>query len=321
MVASPPSNFFEVQVTQTTELALGIHGFELRLPDGSELPEFTPGAHIEVQTPSGLVRKYSLYNSALERERYQIAVKREPESRGGSASMVEQVSMGSKLLVSEPIQAFGLAPRAREHLLIAGGIGITPILAMARWLQETDAGRFKLIYCTRNAESTAFLDELSQPEWQGLVTFHHDAGDPEQALDLWPWLETPKARHVYCCGPRGLMDAVRDMSGHWPTSSVHFESFGAENRDTRNNTAFTVHLARSGKTLVVDANQSILDAVRDQGVSVPSSCESGTCGSCRIRLLEGTAEHRDMVLLPEEQDEQIMVCVSRARSDSLTLDL
>ena len=310
-----------LQVASRREIARGIHEFELRQPDGSELPEFAPGAHLDVLTPSGLVRKYSLCNSALERDCYRIAVKHEAASRGGSASMAEQLQVGDTLPCGLPDNAFALAPKARQHLLIAGGIGITPILAMARWLKETGEGRFKLVYCSRDADTTAYLDELQTPEWRGLVTVHHDGGDPDQMLDLWPLLENPKGAHVYCCGPRGLMESVRDMTGHWPAGSVHFESFGAEARDTRANTPFTIHLARHGVTLPVAADQTILEVVRDHGIAVPSSCESGTCGSCRTRLLDGQADHRDMVLLPEEHDDTIMVCVSRACSAELTLDL
>lgn len=311
----------QLRVADAREIARDIHLFELRAPDGADLPEFTPGSHLEVLTPAGLVRKYSLCNSAFERERYLIAVKREADSRGGSASMAEALKVGDTLPVGLPDNAFALSSKARQHLLIAGGIGITPVLAMARWLKDSGEGRFKLVYCTRDAAGTAFLEELTSPEWRAQVTLHHDGGDPEQALDLWPLLENPKGAHVYCCGPRGLMEAVRDMTGHWPGGSVHFESFGAENRDTRNNTPFTVRLERSAMTVTVPADRSILDVVREHGVAVPSSCESGTCGSCRTRLLAGQADHRDMVLMPEEQDDNIMVCVSRACSDELTLDL
>ncbi len=310
-----------LEVSDAREIARGIHRFELRHPEGQELPEFTPGSHIEVQTPAGLVRKYSLSNCATERDRYVIAVKREPDSRGGSASMAEQLEVGHMLPVGLPDNAFELSPKARHHLLIAGGIGITPILAMARWLRETGEAKFKIVYCSRDADSTAFLDELGGDDWRGLVTIHHDGGDPDEAFDLWPLLENPKGGHVYCCGPRGLMESVRDMTGHWPGGSVHFESFGAETRDTRNNTPFTVELAQQGVSLEVPADRSILDVVREHGVQVSSSCESGTCGSCRTRLLAGEADHRDMVLMADEQDDQIMICVSRARSPQLTLDL
>jgi phthalate 4,5-dioxygenase reductase subunit len=159
-------------------------------------------------------------------------------------------------------------------------------------------------------------------ERRGRVTIHHDEGDPARAYDLWPVLEQPKGAHVYCCGPRGLMEAVRDMTGHWPSSAVHFEDFGIGGAQaTADSRPFTVRLARSGRELTVPATASLLDTLRGHGVRVASSCESGTCGSCRTGLLDGEADHRDLVLAEHERHCNIMVCVSRARSNMLVLDL
>jgi phthalate 4,5-dioxygenase reductase subunit len=239
--------------------------------------------------------------------------------------MVDEVQAGDLLSVSAPRNNFELHPRANKFLFIAGGIGITPILSMMRHLKKRavaqEQAQFKLIYCTRDVQSTAFLAELSGPEFAGLVQVHHDHGDIAQALDLWPAFETPGDAQVYCCGPRGLMDAVADMSGHWPFGSIHFESFGVDASAYAANTAFTVRLAKSGITVPVTAEQSILQALRAGGHRVPSSCESGTCGSCRTGLLSGDVEHRDMVLGDGEKADQIMVCVSRASSGELVLDL
>ena len=180
---------------------------------------------------------------------------------------------------------------------------------------------FKLIYCTRDAQSTAFLPELKASEFAQHVQLHHDHGDMNNALDFWPVFEAPTKTHVYCCGPRGLMDAVADMSGHWPSGSVHFESFGVDASTYAANTAFTVHLQKTGTTLTVAADQTILQALRGAGLRVASSCESGTCGSCKTRLVAGEVEHRDMVLSDDEKADHIMVCVSRAKSPELVLDL
>jgi phthalate 4,5-dioxygenase reductase subunit len=156
------------------------------------------------------------------------------------------------------------------------------------------------------------------------VTLHHDGGDPARSFDLWPLLEKPgsvNGQHLYCCGPKPLMDAVRDMSGHWSAAAVHFESFGADTAPRADDSAFDVQLARSGLQFSVPAGRTLLQELRSRGVAVPSSCESGTCGSCRTGLLGGEADHRDLVLLDEQKPSQIMVCVSRARSAPLVLDL
>ncbi|MDB5937732.1 MAG: oxidoreductase [Polaromonas sp.] len=313
-------DFFSVRVVRKEAVAQGIYLFELRHPDGESLPAFTPGAHLTVQVPSGARRNYSLCSDPADTGHYQIAVKRDEAGRGGSVSMADDVQVGQLLQVSWPRNNFGLAERATDFIFVAGGIGITPILSMMRHLKNTGNDRFKLYYCTRDAGSTAFLAHL-QSEFPGQVQIHHDNGDMDQALDLWPVFEKPGAAHVYCCGPRGLMDSVEDMSGHWPSGSVHFESFGVDAKAFAEDKPFDVRLARTGATVHVGAGQSILEALRGAGLRVPSSCESGTCGSCKTRLVSGDVEHRDMVLLEEERLEHIMVCVSRAKSGELVLDL
>lgn len=308
-------------VAARREIARDIFSFELRDPEGAELPEFTPGAHIDVRAPNGTTRKYSLCNDASERHRYVIAVRREAAGTGGSVSLIDEVPPGSRLNVTAPRNDFELPPRASEFLFIAGGIGITPIMAMVRHLMSAGTARFKLYYCTRSPEDTAFLEELSAPEMRGRVVFHHDDGDPERSLDLWPLLERPRDAHVYCCGPRSMLEAVRDMTGHWSSGRVHFESFAdAASIRTSHDRPFRVRLARSGRIVDVGGDESILEALRAAGLTVPSSCESGTCGTCRTRLVAGVADHRDLVLSDAERDSDIMVCVSRAVSEELTID-
>ena len=314
-------DFFRLKVAQKKKLAEGIYLFELRDPEGAELPAFSAGSHLTVEVPMGARRNYSLCSNPADRDFYQIAVKRDATGRGGSISMVDDVKEGDMLSVSAPRNNFELHPRANKFLFVAGGIGITPILSMMRHLQAQGNEQFKLIYCTREPESTAFLEELQAPEFAGKVEVHHDHGDINNALDFWPVFESPTNAHVYCCGPRGLMDSVADMSGHWPSGAVHFESFGVDAGAYAANTAFKVRLQKSGETVPVSAEQSILEALRGAGVRVPSSCESGTCGSCKTALLAGEPEHRDMVLSDEEKENHIMVCVSRARSAELVLDL
>jgi phthalate 4,5-dioxygenase reductase subunit len=310
-----------LRLTRKEEIAKDIFELEFRRADAADLPAFTAGAHVQVQVPNGSLRKYSLCNDPAERQRYVIAVKHESAGRGGSRSLIEDANIGDDLLVSEPVNNFGLPRRTQAFVLIAGGIGITPIMSMIRQLRNEPDKQFRLYYCTRAPDVTAFRDELSAPELRSKVKIHHDDGDSSKALDLWPILEQRKnLAHLYCCGPRALMEAVRDMSGHWPPSAVHFEAFGdAETRKT-DDRPFTVKLARSGDIIDVAANQTILEAMRARGFEAPSSCESGTCGTCRTRLLSGDADHRDLVLAESERGQQIMICVSRSRSAQLVID-
>ena len=313
-------DFFNVEVVKKEAVAQGIYLFELRHPEGAALPAFTPGSHLTVQVPSGVRRNYSLCGDPADTRTYQIAVKRDDAGRGGSVSMADEVQVGQLLPVSWPRNNFELAERANSFIFVAGGIGITPILSMMRHLKRTAHGSFKLYYLTRDAVSTAFIDHI-KAEFASQVQIHHDNGDIDQALDLWPVFEKPANAHVYCCGPKGLMDSVEDMTGHWPSGSVHFESFGVDAKAFADNAPFDVRLAKTGATVHVDAGQTILEALRGAGLRIPSSCESGTCGSCKTRLLAGVAEHRDMILFEEEKADHIMVCVSRAKSDELVLDL
>ena len=310
-----------VAVAETGEIAAGVHRFVLRDPGGGSLPEFTPGAHIRVRIPDGPIRKYSLCGDPGERDRYVIAVKREKDGRGTSGRLIDAATVGTRLACSLPRNDFALDERATNFLFIAGGIGITPILSMVRHLESTGRGRFRLYYCTRSPEATAFREELSAPWHHGQVVLHHDHGDPARSLDLWPILERPAGVQLYCCGPRPMLEAVRDMTGHWSAAAIHFESFldAAATRKPEDR-AFRVRLARSGTVVDVPADRSILEALRAAGHDVPSSCESGTCGTCRTRLAGGEADHRDLVLSDDDRAHHIMVCVSRAKSDELVLD-
>ena len=309
------------------DVANGIVEFTLARADAGELPCFEPGAHISVLTPAGLQRKYSLINLPGERRHYVIAVRRDGNGRGGSVSMADGVAVGAPIEVCIPDNAFPLAAGAKRFLFIAGGIGITPILGMIRHLQAAGTAEgaqlFDLIYLTRSRADTAYGEELTGPGLAARVVLHHDHGSPAESYDLWPALERPApGTHVYCCGPRGLMDAVRDMTGHWPETGIHFESFGIGDAALfEPNQAFTVRLARSGSMIEVDADQTVLEALHAHGCRVMSSCQAGSCGTCRTTYLSGDVEHRDMVLGEAEKADQVMVCVSRARGGILELDL
>lgn len=292
--------------------------FVLAAPDRAPLPRVAPGAHLALTTPCGARRRYSIANAEAARQRYVLAIKREPASRGGSASMHAELRPGDTLLADPPGNGFELSGTG-AHLLIAGGIGITPILPMARQL-AAERRPFRLIYCTRGPEATAYLDAI-HAEFGDAATIHHDGGEPERAFDFWDLFATPSDIHVRCCGPAALMEEVRAVSGHWPEGRVRFEEFRPVEALRPGDHAFTVTLQRSGRQLQVAAGQTLLEALREAGLDCPSSCETGVCGTCRCALLDGEADHRDRLLSPVERSHSILPCVSRALGDSLVLDL
>lgn len=330
MAAAPATHdALTVKVAQVRQLTDSIKSFELVDPSGGELPPFTAGAHVNVLTGIGEWRSYSLSNSETERHRYVLGVLREKESRGGSLWMHENVDEGDTLTISVPRNNFPLAEDADTHLLIAGGIGITPVLSMARRLQADDAD-YTLHYCTRSPESTAFLDEIRDLCGERVV-FHHDGGDPAKGIDLQKVLgEHRDGRHMYVCGPGGLIQASRDIASHWPEGTVHFELFSPSRSgqdvhvDQAPNEAFQVYLQKSDLEFTVPADKTLLEAIRDQGVEVDSFCEEGICSTCETAVISGDIEHRDEVLSDEEKksNDRMMVCVSRSRDGSrLVLDL
>ena len=310
----------KLRVTRNDTIADGINLFEFRNAGGSELPQFSAGAHITIHVPNGMLRKYSLCNDPTERDRYQVAVRREVNGRGGSCSLIDDVKAGDELTVVAPVNDFGLPPRAQDFLFIAGGIGVTPMMAMIRQV-VAEGKRFRLYYCTRSPETTAFREELNAPQFKDMVTIHYDQGDPSRSLDLRPILAERKNReHLYCCGPRPLMEAVRAMTDHWSPTAVHFEAFSEAETHKPGDRPFKVRLVRSGTVLDVSTSTTILEVLREHGLEVPSSCETGTCGTCRTKLLAGEADHRDLVLAEHERKDTIMICVSRARGDEITID-
>jgi phthalate 4,5-dioxygenase reductase subunit len=320
MDANNQPQMLPLRVMRNDKIADGIHILEFRDAGGQPLPEFSAGAHIAIQAPNGLLRKYSLCNDPAERDRYLVAIKREANGRGGSCNLIDNTKAGDELMVAPPVNDFGLPPRAQDFLFIAGGIGITPIMAMIREVLR-QGKRFRLFYCSRSPEMTAFLDELSAPEFKNQVTIHYDQGDPARSLDLKPVLAERKNReHLYCCGPRPLMEAVRNMTDHWSSTAVHFEAFSEAETHKPTDKPFKLRLARSGEVLDVPTTKTILEILRDRGLEVPSSCETGTCGTCRTKLIAGEADHRDLVLAEHERADTVMICVSRAKSDEITID-
>ncbi|MEP6501769.1 MAG: PDR/VanB family oxidoreductase [Betaproteobacteria bacterium] len=324
---SPPgSPQLEVRVARKTREARDICAFELRLVDGTPLPAFSAGSHIDVHLPGGLTRQYSLCNAPVERHRYLIGVLREPASRGGSQAMHELVREGDTLRIGAPRNHFALAADARHSLLLAGGIGITPILSMAEHLAAA-GDDFSLHYSVRSADRAAFVDRLCDGAFGGRAHVHRDDGDVAQRVDLARLLERPgPGRHVYVCGPKGFIDAVVALAIErgWPQEQVHREFFsGPEVAPLVADESFEVRLARSGRIVVVPKDVSVARALAAVGIDVPTSCEQGVCGTCLTRVVDGVPEHRDLYLTPEEQacNDQFTPCCSRSKTPLLVLDL
>lgn len=311
-------------VTQLTNEATDVVGVELRSADGADLPVFTAGAHVGLALPGGLQRQYSLVNSPGERHRYVLGVGLAPASRGGSRYVHEQLAVGDVIQVSEPKALFGLAPEATEQVFIAGGIGITPILSMIHDCESRGLA-WRLHYCVRSRARAAYAWTLAS--FGSKVTLHIDQEAGGHPPPLVNWLQgLPAGAHVYCCGPGGLMDAVKQAGTAAGITSerLHFERFSAP--DTASmpmSGAFTAVLHRSGLRLQVRADQSLLDALSAADIEIPYSCREGLCRSCEVPLLEGQADHRDYVLTDDERESQrcILPCVSRAISPELILDL
>ena len=318
-MTSTTSELRLARVASIRDLAIDVRGYDLVPADGRRFAAYEAGAHVDLHVPSGLVRQYSLCGDVGATERYRIAVKREAAGRSGSISMHEDAEVGSLLAVSAPRNFFPLAAGASASLLIAGGIGITPIYAMAQSLAAAGA-QWTLHYCARSEAHAAFLAELRALAPQRIV--NHFSEVP--VLDADALLASPPpGTHVYCCGPEGLMSAVKRAAAHWDPSSVHFEWFAAPAIDHARDRPCEVELRRSGLVLSVPADRSILEVVRANGIDVPSACEQGVCGTCETALLAGEAEHRDMLLTPAERaaNRSMMICISRARSERLVLDL
>jgi len=315
-----------VRIARKTSEALDISTFELVHADGDRvLPAFSAGSHVDVHLPNGLTRQYSLCNDSTESHRYLIGVLRDPGSRGGSVVLHDQVKEGDVLYISAPKNHFPLAHEATHSVLLAGGIGVTPILCMAERLYMTGAS-FEMHYCTRSPERTAFLERIKASSFADRVQFHFDNGAQGQKLQLDRVLSlaTP-GTHLYVCGPKGFMDFVLGAarSADWPEAQLHFEFFGAEVVKSEDDESFEVKLASSGRMVTVAKDQTVVQALAAIGVELATSCEQGVCGTCLTRVLEGEPDHKDMYLTPEEHatNDQFLPCCSRAKSKLLVLDL
>jgi ferredoxin-NADP reductase len=277
-----------------------------------DLPPWEPGAHVDLVTPEG-PRQYSLCGDPADEGVWRIGVLREPDGRGGSAFVHDELLPGATVRVRGPRNHFPLLP-SPSYLFIAGGIGITPLLPMI----DAAGADWRLVYGGRTRTSMAFLDAL-QPDPRVTVAPQDETG----LLDLDALLGEPRADTlVYCCGPEPLLAAVEERCASWPAGSLRVERF-APKPVAGASTSFEVELTQSGVTLTVPADRSILDVVEEAGVTVLSSCSEGTCGTCETAVLDGEIDHRDSVLTTDEQSEGdcMMICVSRASCARLVLDL
>jgi vanillate O-demethylase ferredoxin subunit len=312
----------EVRVARKRIEADDIVSFDLARPDGQPLPAFDAGAHIDVHVPGGLVRQYSLCSRPWQLHDYQIAVLLAPASRGGSEAMHRAVREGDLIRISRPRNLFALANAPAPPLLVAGGIGVTPILCMAEQLAQAHAP-FEMHYFARSRTRTAFLRRIEEASFASQVAFHFDDGPAEQQLPLTRLFARPhEHRRAYVCGPAGFLDASLQAARQagWAEDRVHFESFTPRAQDAPS-LAFEVQIASTGAVYVVPPDKTVVQVLAEHSVNVPLSCEQGICATCLTRVLAGTPDHRDFILTPEERAVSFTPCCSRSLSPRLVLDL
>ncbi|HVW44870.1 MAG TPA: PDR/VanB family oxidoreductase [Amycolatopsis sp.] len=307
----------ELKVAKKDAIADAVAFLVLVDPAGVDLPEWEPGAHIDLELADGLVRQYSLCGDPSDRSRYEIAVLREPDGRGGSARVHDELDEGDIVVVRGPRNHFALVA-AERYLFIAGGIGITPILAMVR-RAEASGRPWRLVYGGRSRSSMAFHEELVARHGRRVCLWPQDEAG---LIDLDAELGgLPGGTSVYCCGPEPLLGAVQQRC---PSGVLHLERFSAIAQDDAGaSTSFEIELARTGRTLTVAEDRSVVDVLHGAGIDVPVSCQEGICGTCETGVLDGIPDHRDSVLTDEERacNDCMFVCVSRSRTPRLRLDL
>lgn len=316
----------EVKLLSTRVIAEDVRVFEFVDATGAQMPEFAAGAHIDVRLSDGIVRQYSLCNNPTDRTHYRIGVLREPNSRGGSIAM-HALEQGATVSISEPRNHFPLQPEARHHVLLAGGIGITPLLCMAEQLIQVD-GSFQLHYFARSEARAAFRDRLQSSEMQSKVHLHFDDDIANRDFDLVAALEKilESDTHVYVCGPGGFMDfalASARRAG-FSEAQLHREYFAASSAHVDDEQkAFQIRVVSTGETYEVASDETVVATLARHNISVPVSCEQGVCGTCVTRVLEGRPLHRDVYMTDAEhaRNDQFTPCCSRSLSPLLVLDL
>lgn len=312
-----------VRVTELKRRIGDTVSMRLEAANGTSLPSFDAGAHIDVFISDGLTRQYSLCGDPAENEFYRLGVLRDEASRGGSAAINERIAVGDVLKISAPKNHFPLAEASGYSILIGGGIGITPIISMAYHLQST-GDPFQLHYCVTEASRGAFEEDLAAAPFADKTAVHYDHHDAKPALVPGADIPPPVAgTHIYVCGPTGFMDWIfaeaRKLG--YSDDCLHKEDFGAE--VDVSGEGFQVEAHATGVTIDVEDGQTIVDALSKAGIAVEVSCEEGVCGTCLCDVLEGVPDHRDSFLTDEERDsnEMIMVCCSRSKSSKLVLDV
>jgi len=319
--AAPPADgLIEVRLTAIRYAARDTSLFEFRSLDRTPLPPYEPGAHIDLHLPNGLLRNYSLSVAEPEPSTYTVGIKRDPASRGGSRWIHEALMVGAILKVSAPRNNFRLREDAAHTVLIAGGIGITPIWCMVQ--RQNALGRdWQLHYACRSRADMAFREELDRMP-QAKLHFDDEAGG---FLDIAPIVaQAPAGAHLYCCGPGPMLKAFEDATRNLAREQVHIEYFTPKvDVAAAKKGGFTVELARSGVEYFIPEGETILNVLLDAGVDIDYSCELGICGACEQRVISGTPEHRDSILSEEEQAEnkRVMICCAGCKSERLVLDL
>lgn len=321
--SSIPMTTFQVRVAAIRQEATDIASFELRREDGAPLPAFEAGAHIDVHLPDMPARQYSLCNAPDETERYLIAVLKEPASRGGSRHLHERIAVGDQLTISAPKNHFAQDPAAQRSLLIAGGIGVTPLLAMAESLAASNA-EWQMHYCARSRDRLAFADRIGAERFANRMHLHLDDGDDAQKLQLPALLEKRQDRdHLYICGPTGFLDWVKNaaLAAGWPEAAVHTEYFAGTVEHRDGDAGFEIEVEGSSRIIEVAPGQTALDAMIQAGIDVPNSCAEGVCGMCMTPVLDGTPDHRDQFLTASERarNDHFMPCCSRSKSERLLI--
>lgn len=317
-------SMIEVRVKRICYEAENVNSYELTSPAGDDLIPFTAGCHIDLHLSNGIIRSYSLVNDQRERRRYVIAVNKDQASRGGSRFVHDNLRAGDIVTVSHPRNNFALDEEAEHSVLIAGGIGITPLLSMVRRLESLERS-WELFYAARTRRAAAFLDELNGLGSNGPAKVRVDLDDERSGLmfDLPALVRNAPARaHLYCCGPLPMLEAFEAATADRPADHVHVEYFQARKAPATEG-GFEVKLARSNRTIEVGVGKTILEALLDAGIAANYACTEGVCGTCETHVLEGTPDHRDQFLSKEEQaaNKTMMICCSGARSRTLLLDL
>jgi ferredoxin-NADP reductase len=320
VVGSALNDAIEVRVDEIRYAARDTNFFVFRRPDGQRLPAFEPGAHIDVVLPNGLTRQYSLLHASKDPEAYTIGVKRDPRSTGGSAYLHDSLRVGALVGISHPRNNFPLHAGESHHtVLIAGGIGITPIWAMAERLAAGTAG-WELHYSCRSRSDAVLLDTMSRI---AEVRLNFDDENGGQFLDLQAIAaNAPPDTHFYCCGPTPMLEAFQEAMADVPSDHWHVEYF-TQKESAATEGGFVVRLRRSGLDVTVPPGNTILDTLREAGLAMPSSCEKGICGTCETTVLDGVPDHRDAILTESERaaNDTMMICCSGAKSDQLVLDI